>query len=99
MKETITKLLKLQNWLPSSFLLQQNYHNSFNPSTTILYELPEQSLVTIKVFNILGQEVAQFANNKQQEAGDHSVTLDGSSLTSGVYFYRMTAVSGKQTFT
>ena len=75
---------------PSSFSLEQNYPNPFNPTTTISYELPANSFVSLKVYDILGNEVATLTNEKE-DAGSYSVKFDGSKLASGVYFYRLTA--------
>jgi len=80
-----------QQFLPQSVLLHQNYPNPFNPSTIIKYDLPTSSFVTIRIVNILGQEVATMVN-EQREAGTHSIVFDASSnkFTSGVYCYRLT---------
>jgi aminopeptidase N len=84
--------------IPSQYSLEQNYPNPFNPSTTIGYSLPQSGFVTLKVFNVLGKEVATLVNG-QNEAGKHKVdfsTVGGSAsggnataLNSGVYFYRI----------
>ena len=75
---------------PDRFELYQNFPNPFNPTTTISYLLPKQSLVTLKVYNMLGQEVATLVN-ELQEAGYRTATLDGRNLASGVYVYRIQA--------
>ena len=75
---------------PISFTLSQNYPNPFNPTTTIQFDIPKASFVTLKVYNLLGQEVAALVNEKR-EAGRYEVEFDGSKLTSGVYFYRLQA--------
>lgn len=77
-------------FLPSHVTLEQNYPNPFNPSTTIRYELPKQVLVSLKVYNVLGQEVASLVS-EVQIAGKHQVEFHGENLSSGVYFYRLQA--------
>ncbi|HLF13578.1 MAG TPA: T9SS type A sorting domain-containing protein, partial [Bacteroidota bacterium] len=74
--------------LPQEFKLHQNYPNPFNPSTTIRYELPNASYVTLKVFNVLGQEVAGLVD-EEKPAGAYTMNLNASNLPSAVYFYRM----------
>ncbi len=76
--------------LPASFNLQQNFPNPFNPSTSISYQIPERSYVTLKVYDILGNEVAELVNGTK-EAGIHSVKFDAASLPSGVYIYSIKA--------
>jgi hypothetical protein len=77
--------------LPSTVTLSQNYPNPFNPTTTIEFALPEDAMVTLKVYNLLGQEVATLANNELFTTGRNSVTFNAKNLASGVYFYRLTA--------
>jgi hypothetical protein len=75
-----------------SFNLSQNYPNPFNPSTVISYQLPKDSKVSLKVFNMLGQEVMTLVN-ANMEAGTHTVTFDAGKLSSGVYLYKLDAGS------
>ncbi len=70
--------------------LSQNYPNPFNPNTTIKYTLKKSGIVTVKVFDILGNEVALLVNEEKAK-GEHSVTFDASSLASGIYFYAIRA--------
>ena len=83
-------------YAPSQFKLNQNYPNPFNPSTMISYVLPKTSLVRLKVYNILGQEVAVLING-EQNAGSHNVLFNASKLSSGVYFYSLRAGSNIST--
>jgi subtilisin family serine protease len=78
------------NNIPTVFSLAQNYPNPFNPSTTINYDLPKESKVLLKVFNILGQEISTLVN-EQLPAGRYSVLFQSQKLGSGVYFYRICA--------
>jgi len=73
-----------------SYSLKQNYPNPFNPITTIVYSIPERSNVTLKIFDILGREVATLIN-EEKSRGEYSVFFDGSNLSSGIYFYRLQA--------
>jgi hypothetical protein len=72
-----------------TFALQQNYPNPFNPKTTLSFVIGNSSLVTLKIYNVLGQEVATLLNNEAMEEGLHEIQFDASNLTSGVYFYRL----------
>jgi hypothetical protein len=82
--------------LPRSFFVEQNYPNPFNPSTTIRFGLPAGSPVSVKVFNLLGQEVATLFEGRQS-AGVHTVRFDASNLGSGIYLYRVKAGSAVET--
>ena len=74
------------------FQLEQNYPNPFNPTTTIKYQIPEVSFVTIKVYDVLGNEIATLVN-EQKPADSYEVEFDASGLPSGIYFYRLQAGS------
>lgn len=81
--------------IPQRFMLQQNYPNPFNPSTVISYQLSVNSKVSLKVFDLLGNEVAELVNN-WLEAGRYKATFNASSLSSGIYFYSLTAGSNHE---
>jgi hypothetical protein len=88
--------------LPTRYSLEQNYPNPFNPTTTIVFTLPSLGIIyaegrgrvgshgTLKVFDVLGRELATLIN-EMLEPGKHTVTFDASTLSSGVYFYRLTS--------
>jgi hypothetical protein len=80
----------------ASYSLSQNYPNPFNPSTIIRYELPKAGKVTLKVYNIIGKEVATLVQG-EQAAGTHSLVFNAEHLSSGVYFYTLNAGSYIQT--
>ena len=75
---------------PHSYALQQNYPNPFNPATTISYSLPQSSMVSVVVYNLMGQKVATLVN-EVKTAGEHSINFDASDLSSGVYIYQIKA--------
>jgi photosystem II stability/assembly factor-like uncharacterized protein len=82
--------VKIKDVLPASFALLQNYPNPFNPSTTINYQLPKASKVSLKVYDVLGQKIMTLVNG-DMGAGVHSVTFNAGKLASGVYLYRLDA--------
>ncbi len=76
--------------IPSSFSLEQNYPNPFNPATTISYSLPQESQVSLKIYDMMGREVVELVSGRQA-AGSYNIEFDASSLASGTYFYKLTA--------
>jgi hypothetical protein len=91
---TVTEVKDLT--VPFAFSLEQNYPNPFNPSTTISFQVPEKEFVTLKVFNILGKEVAVLVN-EEKPAGKYEVEFTAKDLVSGVYFYKLEAESFVET--
>ena len=77
--------------LPASVHLAQNYPNPFNPTTTISYQLPKASSVSLKIFNPLGQEIAMVVN-EQKSPGYYQAMWNASSVPTGIYFYRLSVV-------
>ena len=77
-----------ENNIVSQFELHQNYPNPFNPNTNIRYQIPERSFITLKVFDLLGNEVASLLN-EEREAGNYESTFNAEGLGSGVYFYQI----------
>jgi len=92
----VTSVYQSDFSIPSQFQLFQNYPNPFNPTTTIRFSLPQRSHVTLKVFDVLGREVATLVNG-ELNAGEHSVVYNVKNLPSGVYFYRLTTPTFSQT--
>lgn len=88
--QPISGISSFSSEVPSSYSLNQNYPNPFNPVTKINFALPKSGLVTLKVYDVLGKEVATLVNGFQT-AGTYSYEFDGAKLTSGVYFYRIEA--------
>lgn len=82
--------------IPTSYSLSQNYPNPFNPSTIINFSLPVARQVSLKVFDALGREVQTLINEKLQ-AGKYEVSFDGSSLSSGVYYYTLSTLDFRET--
>jgi hypothetical protein len=80
---------------PVHYVLYQNYPNPFNPSTTIEFNLPEEGIATLKVYDLLGREVATLLDNQQLDQGDQEVTFIASGFASGVYFYRLSVNNGQ----
>ncbi len=88
---TIAPTLTSLNQIPDAYSLYQNYPNPFNPTTTIAFDLPEEAFVTLKVYNLLGQEVATLLDREQMDEGTQELQFNAGSLASGMYFYRIVA--------
>ncbi len=82
--------IEAPNGIPKTFALYQNYPNPFNPTTTIQYDVPKSSHVSIKVYDVTGREVATLVDERQA-AGNYSAVFNGSRFASGMYFLRMVA--------
>lgn len=82
--------------IPSEYSLRQNYPNPFNPSTIINYSIPSESMVTIKIYNVLGQEIKTLVN-KTETSGNHQITFNAGDLPSGIYLYRIQTGNFTQT--
>jgi hypothetical protein len=82
--------------VPSEFVLYQNYPNPFNPTTTISFSIPTAGYTTLKVFNLIGQEVATLLNS-QLDAGNYQIHFDAAGLSSGIYIYRLESGSVRLT--
>jgi hypothetical protein len=89
--------LSVKDWqlssaaVPEVFELKQNYPNPFNPATTISFSLVSTSIVSLRIYNVLGQEVASLMDAEVLDEGEESVEFDAAGLPSGVYYYRLTA--------
>jgi hypothetical protein len=82
--------------IPDKYSLGQNYPNPFNPATKIKFNIKETGFVTLKVYDILGKEISSLVNQKMQP-GEYETSFDGSSLKSGVYFYKLQTGSFTET--
>jgi hypothetical protein len=80
---------------PVDFALRQNYPDPFNPATTLQFDIAEEAVVSLKVYNVLGQEVAVLVDNGSYAAGRYEVGFNASGLPSGVYYYGIVANSGR----
>ena len=90
LESTSLTSVPLHENVPREFGLEQNFPNPFNPTTELRFSIADLRFVTLKVFNVLGQEVATLVNG-QLPAGSYNITFDARSLSSGVYFYRLSA--------
>jgi endo-1,4-beta-xylanase len=85
-----TGVKQTANALPSEFKLEQNYPNPFNPTTNIGYSILNTTKVTLKIYDVLGREIRTLVNSEQRP-GRYNVTFDARDLSSGVYFYKLSA--------
>jgi hypothetical protein len=92
----VSEISKEQMTVPQLSALQQNYPNPFNPSTQIRYSVATSGHVSLKVFNVLGQEVASLVD-EVQTAGSHEVRFDAAALPNGTYFCRMKSAGFEET--
>ena len=81
--------------IPERFALHQNYPNPFNPTTTISFDLPEPSIVTLKIYDVLGREVTTLFENLEMEEGYQEIMFDAAEFASGIYFYRLVVNEGQ----
>ncbi|WP_337866387.1 T9SS type A sorting domain-containing protein [Ignavibacterium sp.] len=88
--DTLTSVDNNENQILSDFYLNQNYPNPFNPNTVISWNVPFDSYQTLKVYDVLGNEVASLVN-ESRTAGSYSINFNASNLSSGVYYYKLTA--------
>ncbi|MFA5012254.1 MAG: T9SS type A sorting domain-containing protein [Ignavibacteria bacterium] len=84
--------------VPLKYDLSQNYPNPFNPVTKINFELPNDSKVSLVIYDVTGREIMRLVNNEVRQAGYHTVVINGSTLSSGIYFYRMNAEGNGKNF-
>lgn len=91
-----TGIVKENNQLPVKFELSQNYPNPFNPTTSIRFQLPAYSYIKLKVYDMLGREVATLVN-ENKPAGNYKIEFNASKLVSGIYFYRLESETFSQT--
>jgi hypothetical protein len=102
LKPAMTPILEPLAFIPGSLdlvperaVLYQNYPNPFNPVTTISFDLPEESRVTLKVYDILGREVATLLENEDLDAGTNEIPFNARALATGIYFYRIDVNNGQ----
>lgn len=101
-KEAIAPIVEPLAFEPGSidliserFEMHQNYPNPFNPTTTITFDLPEPSIVTLAVYDILGREIGKLLENAELDEGNNEIFFDASDLASGIYFYRIVVNEGQ----
>ncbi|MHB1686683.1 MAG: T9SS type A sorting domain-containing protein [Ignavibacteriaceae bacterium] len=96
-KQSWTKEIYVSASAPDKYVLFQNYPNPFNPTTKISYQLPVESRVTIQIYDVLGREVSRLVNDKEMKAGYYENNFNANSLSSGIYIYRLSAMTSDGT--
>ena len=96
-KITVTGIKEITGNIPDAFSLYQNYPNPFNPSTSIKFDVLNNSNITLKVYDVMGREIATLIDNEAVSPGTKEVDFDASDLSSGIYFYTLTAGDFKDT--
>jgi hypothetical protein len=95
-KDFVTDVEDITQTIPTEYSIEQNFPNPFNPATRINFSIPNEGLVTLNVYNSLGQQVATLLN-ESKPAGTYQVDFDGAYLSSGIYFYQITSGNFTQT--
>ena len=96
-KITVTGIKEITGNIPDAFSLYQNYPNPFNPSTSIKFDVLNNSNITLKVYDVMGREIATLIDNEAVSPGTKEIDFDASDLSSGIYFYTLTAGDFKAT--
>ena len=94
--EWVTNVNEVSGNIPEVYGLEQNYPNPFNPNTSIQFRIPENSFVSLKIYDMLGKEVGTLLN-EEKDVGMYKVNFDASNLSSGIYFYSLKAGNFVQT--
>jgi hypothetical protein len=95
-EEPPVSVKEIKSGIPASYSLEQNYPNPFNPSTTIRFSIPEAGLVSLSIYNVIGEKVGEMLNS-EMNAGTYEYTFDASKYSSGVYFYSIKSGNFVQT--
>jgi hypothetical protein len=93
---TLLGVLTLAEPIPAKFSLHQNFPNPFNPSTTIGFDLPEAAIMTLKIYDVLGREIATLKDDEQFEPGTYTAEWNAAGIQTGVYFYRISAQTSEK---
>ena len=92
----VTGVKDISQTIPETFNLMQNYPNPFNPSTTISFSLPSKSFVSLKIFDVIGNEIATIVN-QELSAGNYTKQWNAENMSSGVYYYQLKAGNFSET--